>query len=49
MPFRAGAGGATGIGLATCKAIVEAHGGTIAAGDTPGGGAGFSFTVPIRG
>jgi K+-sensing histidine kinase KdpD len=48
-PFRAGPGSASsGIGLAICKAIVEAHGGTIDAAGVPGKGARFTFTVPAR-
>jgi K+-sensing histidine kinase KdpD len=38
----------SGIGLAICKAIVEAHGGTIEVGDANGGGAQFAFTLPVH-
>ena len=42
-----GAQSGFGLGLAICKAIVEAHGGTIAARNAPGGGAEFRFTLAI--
>jgi len=35
-----------GIGLALCARIVEAHGGTIAAGANPDGGTTITFTLP---
>lgn len=43
------ADGGVGLGLAICKGIVEAHGGTIGAMNRRGGGASFYFTLPIYG
>jgi K+-sensing histidine kinase KdpD len=48
-PFRRGPGSrSSGIGLAICRAIVDAHGGHIDGSNRPGGGAVFTFTMPVR-
>ncbi len=36
-----------GLGLAICRAIIEAHGGSIQAQNRPTGGAVFSFIIPL--
>lgn len=38
-----------GIGLSVCRAIVQAHGGTIQGGNKEGGGAVFTVTLPMKG
>jgi two-component system sensor histidine kinase KdpD len=38
-----------GLGLAICRGVVEAHGGTISAENRVGGGASFTITLPISG
>ena len=48
-PFRRGPGSqSSGIGLAICRAIVDAHGGHLDVKAGPSGGAVFYFTVPVR-
>jgi signal transduction histidine kinase len=36
-----------GIGLATCRRVVESHGGRIGVDEAPGGGADFWFALPV--
>ncbi|GAB3125465.1 sensor histidine kinase [Novispirillum itersonii] len=39
--------GGSGLGLALCRKVVEHHGGQIGVTDNPGGGAVFSFDLPL--
>jgi two-component system sensor histidine kinase KdpD len=41
--------GGVGLGLAICRAIAQAHGGTIHVQDRPGGGACFHLALPLDG
>jgi two-component system sensor histidine kinase KdpD len=36
-----------GLGLAICRAILKAHHGNIVGANNPGGGASFTFTLPL--
>ena len=38
-----------GLGLAICRGVVEAHGGTIVAANRPGGGSLFTVRLPLEG
>jgi two-component system NtrC family sensor kinase len=42
-------GSGTGLGLSIAYAVVEAHHGSIAVDDAPGGGARFTIRVPLQG
>ncbi len=44
-----GSAGGLGLGLSTCKAIVEAHGGRVGVETTPGAGSRFWFALPVSG
>jgi two-component system sensor histidine kinase KdpD len=44
-----GRGDGVGLGLAVCRAALDAHGGRIWVDNTPGGGAAFRFALPVRG
>jgi two-component system OmpR family sensor kinase len=46
-PSRARASGGTGLGLAIVAAVVAAHGGTVTAGATEGGGATVTVRLPL--
>lgn len=41
--------GGTGLGLSIARALIEAHGGRIWIGESPGGGAAVAFRLPVEG
>jgi signal transduction histidine kinase len=48
QPYYSSKPGGTGLGLALCKRVVDAHGGQIRHERSPLGGARFSATLPLR-
>jgi signal transduction histidine kinase len=47
-PFVTSRADGMGLGLAVCRTIIRAHGGTLWAENNPGGGASFHFVLPGR-
>ena len=47
QPFTTSKERGMGVGLSICRTIIEAHGGTIGAAETEGGGTTFTFTLPL--
>ena len=48
-PFYTSKATGTGLGLALCRKVIEAHGGSIEASSTPGAGTEFLITLPRNG